>query len=185
MRSSLVVCMRDCLLRRLTCRKINVVAERHLIGFFAAIYVMCMTCQPSALSLSNNDTYGCKASNHCTLCWCLDHVQFGDGDLLLRHVKVDIVMIVHNHTKRLTNYAERNPEDDIADKWLLYFALEPLSDDHHWHLQSNGKYSTIWSVMLWRMSSIYEQKQRHDPDISPDPTYQLVLEVSNASRSST
>ncbi len=38
--------------------------------------------------------------------WNRDHVQFGDGDLLFRHVKVDIVMIVHNHTERLTNYAE-------------------------------------------------------------------------------
>ncbi len=75
--------------------------------------------------------------------WNWDHVHFGDGDLLLRHVKVDIVMIVHNHTKRLTNYAERNPENDIANEWLFDFALQPLSDDHHWHLQIDCRCYTI------------------------------------------
>ncbi len=54
-------------------------------------------------------------------------------------------MIVHNHTERLTNYAERNPENDIANKWLLEFALEPLGDNHHWHLQNKDKTHGIQS----------------------------------------
>lgn len=68
----------------------------------------------------------------------------------MRHAKVDVVMIVHNHTERLTNYAERNPEDDIANKWLLDFALEPLGDNHHWHLQTKYRiYGTQHGVQYF------------------------------------